>query len=131
MSEPLVERLNGFTPDAGRLDRDALLFAAGRASVRPNRAGSILAGVLASTQVLTLALLWPHPAPPPTRPGVPQLAVEPPAPASAERTGLWTARHSLLDAEAEDCPAPPATGNLVESEPPLRAFSRTPPSILN
>ena len=37
MSEPILERLSRFTPDAGRLDRDALLFAAGRESARPNR----------------------------------------------------------------------------------------------
>ena len=39
MSEPILERLNRFTPDAGGLDRDALLFAAGResAAARPVR----------------------------------------------------------------------------------------------
>ena len=32
MSESFLERLSRFTPDAGRLERDALLFAAGRRS---------------------------------------------------------------------------------------------------
>src|SRR5262249_5728763 len=60
MSEPILERLSLFTPDAGRLDRDALLFAAGRASARPNRGWMTLASLLAGTQALSLALLLPH-----------------------------------------------------------------------
>ncbi len=52
MSEPFLERLSRFTPDAGRLDRDALLFAAGRGSARPNRGWMTLATLLASTQAL-------------------------------------------------------------------------------
>ncbi len=64
MSEPFLERLTGFTPDAGRLDRDALLFAAGRSSARPNRGWMTLTCLLAGTQTLTLALLWPHSTPP-------------------------------------------------------------------
>ena len=64
MSEPFVERLSRFTPHAGGLDRDALLFAAGRGSVRPNRGWIALAALLANTQVLSLVLLWPRPTPP-------------------------------------------------------------------
>ena len=64
MSEPFLERLSRFTPDAGGLDRDALLFAAGRGSARPNRGWMTLAALLASTQALSLVLLWPHPTPP-------------------------------------------------------------------
>ena len=41
MSEPIVERLSRFTPDAGRLDRDSLLYEAGRKSARPNRAWTV------------------------------------------------------------------------------------------
>ena len=52
MSEPFLERLSRFTPDAGGLDRDALLFAAGRGSARPNRGWMALATLLASTQAL-------------------------------------------------------------------------------
>ena len=63
MSEPILERLSRFTPDAGRLDRDALLFAAGRDSARPSRGWMALATLLASTQSLSLLLLWPQPRP--------------------------------------------------------------------
>jgi hypothetical protein len=130
MSEPLVERLNRFTPDAGRLDRDALLFAAGRASVRPNRTASVLAAVLASTQVLTLTLLWPHPAPPAVRPPAPAVVIQQAAPEPADSSGLWAARHRLEE-EADDRPSPASTGTFVESETPLRAFARSPGSVLN
>ena len=64
MSEPILERLSRFTPDAGGLDRDALLFAAGRGSARPNRGWMTLASLLAGTQALSLVLLWPHSSPP-------------------------------------------------------------------
>ena len=64
MSEPILERLSRFTPDAGGLDRDALLFAAGRESARPNRGWMTLASLLASTQALSLvaSLASPEPA---------------------------------------------------------------------
>ena len=54
MSEPSLERLSRFTPDTGGLDRDALLFAAGRSSVRPARGWIALASVLTGTQALSL-----------------------------------------------------------------------------
>src|ERR1700722_20263637 len=64
MSEPLADRLKHFTPEGAALDRDALLFHAGRASVRPARGWKLLAAALAAGQTVTLALLWPHPSPP-------------------------------------------------------------------
>src|SRR5258708_39994063 len=99
MSESFLERMSRFTPDAGKLDRDALLFAAGRGSARPNRMWKSLAAVLASTQVLSFVLLWPHEAPPVG--GMPlQVAPLPAAdgrlPSPAEqlvRPAVWSARH--------------------------------------
>jgi hypothetical protein len=130
MSEPLLERLSRFTPDAGGLNRDALLFAAGRNSARPNRRWMSLAGLMACTQVLTLVVLWP----PPTRPGsrvavrqvtppAQTVVFEPQATEAVTSLGVWSARQSLLELETEDRPAETVT--LVESEPPLRAFART------
>ena len=92
MSEPIAERLSRFTPDAGQLDRDALLFAAGRASARPGRRWIAVAGALAASQLLTLVFLWPRTPPPgadaPRSPfaPAPSVAVEPPSPPSAPRT---------------------------------------------
>lgn len=59
MSEPILKVLGQFTPDQGKLDRDALLFAAGKASAKPNRPWINLVGVLLVSQILTLVLLWP------------------------------------------------------------------------
>jgi hypothetical protein len=136
MSEPSLERLIRFTPNAGGLDRDALLFAAGRASARPSRGWKTLASGLAGTQVLSLALLWPRPAPPSAGIAVPVAAVpEPPStpepPTSEPRAiaGIWSARHSRLASETTDCPAGDAT--LIESGPPLRASGPLPLSLLN
>jgi hypothetical protein len=137
MSEPFLERLSRFTPDAGRLDRDALLFAAGRGSVRPNRGWITLATLLASTQVLSLVLLWPHPTPPErgltvavaTAPvPVPPATLEPRTSEALASPGAWSARHSLLESETEDRPAGDVT--FIDRGPPLRAFP-LPPSLLN
>jgi hypothetical protein len=136
MSEPFLERLSRFTPDAGKLDRDALLFAAGRGSARPNRRWVALAAMLASTQVLSLAFLWARPAPPVGGPAV-QVATGP-TPATAHETalaqalanpGVWTARHSLEESDLAD--RPDDTVTFIESEPPLRALGQLPESILN
>ena len=135
MSEPILERLSRFTPDPGRLDRDALLFAAGRDSARPNRGWMTVASLLAGTQALSLALLWPHSSPSVEKSTVsiagmpaPSAAPEPPATGASADPGLWSARHGLLRPEAVDRPADDMT--FIETEPPLRAFP-PPPSLLN
>jgi hypothetical protein len=136
MSEPFLERLSRFTPDAGNLQRDALLFTVGRASARPNRGWITLAAVLAGTQALSVVvLLWPHATPPGAGTPGPVAAAPKPAPAgrpaprlpSADR-GLWSAGHSLRASEPKD---QPDTGTFVDSGPPLRAFGPPPPSILH
>jgi hypothetical protein len=135
MSEPFLERLTGFTPDAGRLDRDALLFAAGRSSARPNRGWMTLASLLAGTQALSLALLWPHSSPSVGKSTVsiagvpaPSAAPGPPAAGASADPGLWSARRGLLESDSNDRPAGDMT--FIDSEPPLRAF-RPLPSLLN
>ena len=135
MSEPILERLSLFTPDAGRLDRDALLFAAGRASTRPNRGWMTLASLLAGTQALSLALLLPHSSPSVEKSTVsiasvpaPSAAPEPPASGASADPGLWSARRGLLELDSNDRPAGDVT--FIDSEPPLQAF-RPPPSLFN
>jgi hypothetical protein len=135
MSEPILESLRRFTPDAGRLDRDALLFAAGRASARPNRGWMTLASLLAGTQALSLALFWPHSSPTVGKSTVsiagvpaPSAAPEPPAIGASANPGLWSARRGLLESDSSDHPGGDMT--FIDNEPPLRAF-RPPPSLLN
>jgi hypothetical protein len=138
MSEPFLERLSRFTPDAGGLDRDRLLFAAGHASARPNRAWIALAAVLAATQVLTLALWWSRPEPPvaqapaPSAPvPAPPVSVEPASSDSSEDPGLWSAYHSLRVPEIADRPERPYPGRFVESATPLKAGATLLPANLN
>jgi hypothetical protein len=136
MSEPFLERLNQFTPDPGRLNRDALLFAAGRSSARPSRPWQALAGLLAGTQALSLLLLLARPVPSthglsmpvaavPAPAAVPQPSVTGPAP----DPGIWSARHRLDELEPEDRPADALT--LIDNEPPLRVLSPAPTSLAN
>jgi hypothetical protein len=135
MSGSLPERLSRFTPDPGGLDRDALLFAAGRAAARPARAWVVLSAVLALSQALTLVLLWPRAQPPQAAPSAPPVtapAAEPTPPASEEGpTQLGALRRGLLRRGGDDLPPAAAVESLIESGPPLHAFSAPPPAVLN
>jgi hypothetical protein len=136
MSEPFLERLNRFTPDPGGLDRDALLFAAGRSSARPNRSWQAVSALLAGTQALSLTLLLARPAPPrdvlslpvASRPA-PPADLQAPAGPSEANPGIWSARHRFDESEPEDRPAETLT--LIDSEPPLRVFSPASASLAN
>jgi hypothetical protein len=79
LTDPVARTLARFTPTAGGLDRDGLLFAAGRASAPKLRWWKRATAVLLVTQMATLAVwLRPaadrSPAPAPEAPA----AVEPP-----------------------------------------------------
>ena len=141
MSEPIVERLSRFTPDAGTLDRDSLLYEAGRKSARPNRAWTVSTSLLAFTQVVSLVVLWPGMLPPTGERtlavnGTPSRAVDPGAtleqlPSDVKDShSLWAARRRFPESELDEQPAADA-GPFVESEPPLRAFAPPAVSLLN
>ena len=112
MSEPILERLSRFTPDAGRLDRDALLFAAGRSSARPNRGWKTLATLLAEHP-------GPVAGPPPaasepagrrTLPGASPRCPSRPRPPILGPPRRWIAlacgrRHGLLESETQTGPS--------------------------
>jgi hypothetical protein len=128
--------MSQFTPSAAGLDRDAMLFAAGRASARTSRGWIVLAAGLASTQVLSFVLLWPGTTTPADRFNL-AVAERPPAPTTVEpqlsrprvRTGIWSIRSGLLDAETAN--PPDDSVSLIESRPPLRASGPLPASLLN
>jgi hypothetical protein len=136
MPEAFLERLSQFAPSAGGLDRDALLFAAGRASARPSRAWIALAAVLTSTQVLSFVLLWARPASPADG-FVVAVASLLPEPVTVEpefrRPGagpdIWSTRRGVLDPETAN--PPDDTVSLIDSGPPLRASGPLPASLLN
>jgi hypothetical protein len=104
---PQAERLARFTPDASALDRDALMFAAGRASVRTGRFWPCLAGLLAAAQAVTLTLLLTERTTPPSPAASQPVAVVPveperaeaesPDPSPLERDSLISQRHLLRD----------------------------------
>jgi len=109
--DPLIKRLSQFTPDGSGLDRDGLLFAAGRASARPSRCWPALAGMLAVSQVVILAIVfWPHsgtPVPdlikaPPIVTVEPAPPLDHPEPSSpAESPGLWAVREQIIAADGK------------------------------
>jgi hypothetical protein len=131
MSESFTERLSRFTPDGAGLDRDALLFAAGKASARPNRRWRILCSALAASQLLTLGVLcWPRTTLPSMPNAVPMIVNHtPPVPAS-EEPSLWSLRDPAFATES-DPPRPTPIPNAVADEPPMHAFGALPPALLN
>src|SRR5262245_39161074 len=60
MSDPVIDKLARFTP-ADRLDRDDLLFRAGRASAPGRRTWMVLAGILVVSQIVTLSVWFTQP----------------------------------------------------------------------
>jgi hypothetical protein len=133
MSDPIEERLGRLTPAASGLDRTALLFAAGRASARPNRPWQALAGALAALQVATLVFLWPHPeAAPNSGPGpAPRVVdVAPPPRPPAEPSSFLVQRTLAIQSDG-DWPLPTATDTTTQSEVSLHPFSSPPDSLLN
>lgn len=120
MPGPLEDSLSRFTPSLGDLDRDGLLFAAGRASARPDRKWPTIAALLAMSQALTLALLVAG-TPTPPRPESPA-EVFPVVPAESEPPSPRIFRRwpSALD----ELPVPePASADLMPDEPPLHVSS--------
>lgn len=118
MSEELIGKLARFTPAA--VDRDAMLFAAGRASVRPSRSWKWATAVLAVSQAVTLAVwLWPAaPVPVPA----PQEAPTPPEPPRSYATDPNTLMALSHDPETRPTSLPIRL--LADPSEPLTAFTR-------
>jgi hypothetical protein len=125
MSQDITERLSRFTPDGSGLDRDALLFAAGQASVRASRRWPAVAGLLAASQVLTLTAvcLWPLVAARHAAAVSLATALTPP-PAKVEPSP--TAEPVFLRGTDDPTGALPADV-LVPPDPPLYALAASPP----
>ena len=133
-NDPLADRLSQFTPDGSGLDRDALLFAAGRASARPERRWKALAGILATLQVVTLAiLLWPR-----DLPRADQPIKGPASPMAFERPELdvprapqaWPLSERDFDQDVVR-PTDVPSAALAPAPPVLRAFGAPPSELLN
>ena len=134
MSESLEKRLSHFTPDGTGLDRDALLFAAGRASARPKRLWPVLAGVLAISQLLSLTLMWPrttsHVAPLASAPKEPALAEPLDTAQSRLPTELWSHNNQILQSEGYDLPSTATPESMVPGKEPFQPLSALPKEFL-
>lgn len=110
MSDPMTDKLRRLTPDAGRLDRDELLFRAGRASVPRGRFWMLLSLTLAASQAVTL---WWFTRPEPTAPVSPRPQAE-----SVESVEPWP------DADGPVLPPlPTGQTDFIKARPPLTAGS--------
>jgi hypothetical protein len=128
MPEPILERLSRFSPDGSGLDRDALLFAAGRVSAGRRRGWAIAAGTLSVSQLVTLALLWSRglaPAVPPHQavsvPAAAKSAVAESMPSPRDTEEWVLVRRQLLASKNDDLPPPAPVTDLVPGGQPLRA----------
>jgi hypothetical protein len=137
MSESFIQQLSSFTPNGSGLDRDGLLFAAGRASAGPQRRWLVLCGVLAVSQLFTVALLWPRPSVAPAPAPNPQLVVQPikddvAPPAGVQGSTFGNLRQSALATEGNL--QPPARGvvdHAMLPEQPLHAFAAASAALRN
>ncbi len=127
-SDPLVKRLRGFSPDHAALDRDALLFAAGRAAARPSRRWQALAGALAACQLISLTLLWPralpreHSSPNSRASAADELVPKSLSVAEGESLDQLGVLHAAMLTDEDHMRSPLPKGPLITDEPPLRVF---------
>jgi hypothetical protein len=128
LNDPLAEKLGRLTPDTTGLDRDALLFQAGRASAHPRRVWPALAGLLAMSQAATLLFFLTRP-PEPARtvvvapaPETPALREESDRPASDEPRE-WTYRRAIQSGNIDDLPKQPPIENAVAASEVLTVRS--------
>ncbi len=123
-TDPMTERLTRFTPNAPGLDRDAILFAAGRQSARSPRLWRAAAALLAIGEVATVIGMWPRSpqaAPavsPPTVHTTPDVSFPPKSPTP----DVWTAGSppNVVLTEAKS-----NSGEFVSSGPILMVGSRS------
>jgi hypothetical protein len=130
MSRPVDEILSRFSPDTSGLDRDALVFAAGRASARPNRRYAALAACLAVSQAITLGALGYQlaghkPGVVPRDSSVPAAPAQPPIPAESSPADESLAVGLRAGAVSIDLSRTKGSADLVPDGPPLYAWSVT------
>jgi hypothetical protein len=121
--DPMTERLSRLTPNAAGLDRDAILFAAGRQSVRRSRLWPGVAGLLAIAQAVTLIALWPRSTEtvvPATTPPAVQASPDIGSPPTSPPTDVWSIGSRL---EVVQSAPSQSTSEFVPSDPPLTVGS--------
>lgn len=126
-ADPLVEKLSRFSPDASGLDRDALLFQAGRASAPPRRFWPAVAGILALSQAATLLyFLTRNPDPSaPVATSVPVAEPTTPAPDASREPETWSYGKPAGDGNGKsgDAPKNKAPKNMMVANQGLSILS--------
>jgi hypothetical protein len=115
MSRNFLDTLKGFTPDGSGLDRDALLFEAGRASAPSASRAWLVAALLAVALTLTAGFLLDPPAPAPSWRSTPLVPSFPPS----------EGRPLLLSGELPPDEPALSADEMVPDESPLRPFDRS------
>jgi hypothetical protein len=113
MSRDFLDTLKSFTPDGSGLNRDKLLFEAGRASAPSPARAWLLVGLLALTQALTVGFLLAPSSVPDDRPFVP------------ERTYPPSEHRPVLLRELPESEPALSADEMVPDEPPLRPFDQS------
>lgn len=128
INDPLAEKLGRFTPDTTGLDRDALLFQAGQASVPARRLWPALAGLLALSQIATLVFFLtrsPEQLPPVVvvQPLIPEQKIEVPSAPGSMEPREWTYRRAWISGNIDDLPKQPTIEHAVAPERTLTVRS--------
>ncbi len=136
MPDEIIDRLSRFTPTAGGINRDALLFEAGRASVHPSRGWKVLATALVATQALSLALMLPHFAvdrprglPPTEFVAAPSTGHEPTATLASPDPRFWSAHLTLQQLDRVERSSDDTT--FIDSVPRSGSISPRSTTLMN
>jgi hypothetical protein len=130
--DALAGALRGLTPGAGRLDRDALMFRAGRASAPRRRAWPLATAASAAAALALGVLLWARPElPPRTVERVVYLPAEVSPPASErpavppDGAGRWSSYlQEVARWDLDGRPPPPEPPDEREGPPTVDALLR-------
>jgi hypothetical protein len=132
MTPDPLSKLGRFTPQPPRIDRDELLFRAGRSSARVGRGWKAAVAALAVSQAVTIALLvWPDGDPPTAaRPPVAPSPLPGQEPTAPEYVPLPLHSYGALTRSVEAGELPPviSSGVAFPDRPPLSVASAYRPS---
>ncbi len=122
MNDPVARTLARFTPAPTGLDRDELLFRAGRASAGRARGWKLAAGLLAVTQAVTLTALLRRDGLPTAQPLTPPPVAAPEPPPAEESPPADPASYLVLS-HGWDGGALPASSSSPGSDRPARPLT--------
>jgi hypothetical protein len=125
--DALAAALRGLAPPPAGLDRDALMFRAGRAAAPRRWAWPLATAASTAAAVVFGVLLWVRPEPPRVVERIVYLPAEPPSAAADEPAppgdpGAWSRYLHLLSRDLDGLPAPPAEPQRREAPPTVESL---------